>query len=162
MVLKLEIFISSKDVRSLDIKLTFITLSDLCWNLIFISKRLYLFISFNLNSVSLNLVWYKVFFSSNRIEIKEINSNKSNTNKLSIRSKAKQRASLIKQKNPEKIKKPYIILKKIMEYLESNNITLFEIIKHNPFHKKPYQISKSFEFLKAVKFKNYNYFKIWF
>ena len=100
---------------------------------------------------------HKVFFSSNRIEIKEINSNKSNTNKLSIRSKAKQRASLIKQKNPEKIKKPYIILKKIMEYLESNNITLFEIIKHNPFHKKPYQISKSFEFLKAVKFKNYEF-----
>ena len=44
-----------------------------------------------------------------------------------------------------------------MEYLESNNITLFEIIKHNPFHKKPYQISKSFEFLKAVKFKNYEF-----
>ena len=100
---------------------------------------------------------HKGILSSNKIEINGINSGKPNTNKLSLRSKAKQRTSLIKQKNQEKIKKPYIILKKIMEYLESNNITLFEIIKHNPFQKKPYQISKSFEFLTAVKFKNYEF-----
>ena len=60
-------------------------------------------------------------------------------------------------KNLKEISKPYAIFKKIIEYLESNNITLFEYIKHNPFQKKPYQIPKSFEFLSAVKFKNYDY-----
>ena len=49
------------------------------------------------------------------------------------------------------------ILKNIMEYLESNDLTLKDIIENNPFQKKPYEIPKSFEFLSAIKFKNYNY-----
>ena len=32
------------------------------------------------------------------------------------------------------------------------NIPLFELIKHNPFQTKPYQIPKGYEFLQAVKF----------
>ena len=51
----------------------------------------------------------------------------------------------------------YAIFKKILEYLESNNITLQEYIERNPFQTKPYQIPKSFEFLQAVKFKNYKF-----
>ena len=49
------------------------------------------------------------------------------------------------------------IFKKILEYLESNNITLQEYIERNPFQTKPYQIPKSFEFLQAIKFKNYKF-----
>jgi effector-binding domain-containing protein len=51
----------------------------------------------------------------------------------------------------------YLVFKKIIEYLESNNITLFELLKRNPFQKKPYEISKGYEFLDAVKFKNYEF-----
>ena len=51
----------------------------------------------------------------------------------------------------------YAIFKKILEYLESNNITLQEYIERNPFQTKPYQIPKSFEFLQAIKFKNYKF-----
>ena len=57
----------------------------------------------------------------------------------------------------QNLPKRYATFKKILEYLESNNITLREFIEHNPFQKKPYQISKSFEFLDAVKFKNYKF-----
>ena len=53
--------------------------------------------------------------------------------------------------------KRYLILKKVLQYLESNDITLFEFIKRNPFQSRPYQISKSFEFINAVKFKNYEF-----
>lgn len=55
------------------------------------------------------------------------------------------------------ISKRYFVFKKINEYLESNNVPLFELIKQNPFQKKPYQISKGYEFLDAVKFKNYEF-----
>ena len=51
----------------------------------------------------------------------------------------------------------YAIFKQILEYLESNNITLQEYIERNPFQTKPYQIPKSFEFLQAIKFKNYKF-----
>ena len=53
--------------------------------------------------------------------------------------------------------KRYFVFKKIIEYLESNNIPLFELLRHNPFQSKPYQISKGYEFLEAVKFKNYEF-----
>ena len=53
--------------------------------------------------------------------------------------------------------KRHMVLKKVLQYLESNDITLFEYLKHNPFQKRPYQISKSFEFMNAVKFKNYEF-----
>ena len=51
----------------------------------------------------------------------------------------------------------YAVFKKILEYLESNNITLIEYIERNPFQTKPYQIPQSFEFLQAIKFKNYKF-----
>ena len=63
-------------------------------------------------------------------------------------------------KNKEKLKKiskRYCIFRRITEYLESNDIPLFELLKHNPFQRKPYQISKGYEFLEAVKFKNYQF-----
>ena len=56
-----------------------------------------------------------------------------------------------------KIGKRYTLLKQIMNYLESNNITLYELIRNNPFQSKPYELSKSYEFLEAVKFRNYDY-----
>ena len=64
-----------------------------------------------------------------------------------------------KDKPKKKINKFYSTFKKINEYLESNNIPLFELIKHNPFQTKPYQIPKGYEFLQAVKFKNYKFVK---
>ena len=57
----------------------------------------------------------------------------------------------------QNIYKPYATFKKILEYLESNNITLKEFIERNPFQSRAYQIPKSFEFLSAVKFKNYKF-----
>ena len=57
----------------------------------------------------------------------------------------------------QNISKRYATFKKILEYLESNNITLKEFIDRNPFQSRPYQIPKSFEFLSAVKFKNYKF-----
>jgi hypothetical protein len=73
------------------------------------------------------------------------NTNMNNTNK--------------KDKSNQKISKRYAVFKKINEYLESNNIPIFELLQHNPFQKKPYQISQGYEFLKAVKFKNYQFIK---
>ena len=49
----------------------------------------------------------------------------------------------------------YTIYKHINEYLESNNITISELIQNNPFQSRPYFISGSHEFLEAVKFNNY-------
>ena len=62
-----------------------------------------------------------------------------------------------KEKTKKNKPKRYSTFKKIIEYLESNNIPLFEILDHNPFQKKPYQISKGYEFLEAVKFQNYKF-----
>ena len=53
-----------------------------------------------------------------------------------------------------KIGKRYTLFKTILNYLESNNITLYELIRNNPFQNKPYEISNSYDFLEAVKFKN--------
>ena len=60
-------------------------------------------------------------------------------------------------KKTNKLSKFAIKLKKILEYFESNNITLYEYLENNPFQEKPYQIPKSFEFIKAVKFKDYKF-----
>ena len=57
----------------------------------------------------------------------------------------------------KKIGKRYTLFKTILNYLESNNITLYELLRDNPFQSKPYELSKSYEFLVAVKFKNYDY-----
>ena len=107
--------------------------------------------------------------------LNEINqeNNKSEDNLPNILDKATKRTSLTnKEETKSNINKPlktktrfsrtnlprnYVIFKKNMEYLESNDITLFEFLKKNPFQKRPFQISKSFEFLNAVKFKNYDY-----
>lgn len=73
--------------------------------------------------------------------------------------KSEKKMVTYESKSTKKLPKRYQVLKNIMEYLESNGLTLIEFMEHNPFQKKPYEISKSFEFLSAVKFKNYNYVK---
>lgn len=57
----------------------------------------------------------------------------------------------------KKLGKRYTLFKTILNYLESNNITLYELLRNNPFQSKPYELSDSYDFLLAVKFKNYNY-----
>ena len=49
----------------------------------------------------------------------------------------------------------YTVYKHINEYLESNNVTISELIKNNPFQSRPFFITGSHEFLEAVKFNNY-------
>ena len=49
----------------------------------------------------------------------------------------------------------YSIFKHITEYLESNGITINEIIENNPFQTKPYTLGESEEFIKATKFSEY-------
>jgi ankyrin repeat protein len=55
----------------------------------------------------------------------------------------------------KKLGKRYTLFKTILNYLESNNITLYELLTNNPFQSKPYELTNSYEFLAAVKFKNY-------
>ena len=82
--------------------------------------------------------------------------------------KAKKKAIKVNKKKPtiknkdkinQNLSKRYSTFKKINEYLESNNIPIFELLQHDPFQKKPYQISQGYEFLEAVKFKNYEFVK---
>ena len=49
--------------------------------------------------------------------------------------------------------KRYTIFKEILNYLESNNITLVEMAKNDPFQYQAYQIPKSYEFFNAVKYR---------
>ena len=49
----------------------------------------------------------------------------------------------------------FTIYKHITEYLESNNVTISELIENNPFQSKPYLLDGSHEFLEAVKFNEY-------
>ena len=56
-----------------------------------------------------------------------------------------------------KLGRRYTLFKKILNYLESNNITLYELLENNPFQNKPYELSNSYDFILAIKFKNYNY-----
>ena len=88
-------------------------------------------------------------FENKRMKHIQISSNEINKDKNKINNS--------KEKTKKKIPKRYHTFKRIMEYLESNNIPLFEILNHNPFQKKPYQISKGYEFLEAVKFQNYKF-----
>ena len=85
----------------------------------------------------------KIKLSSNKLDKNIIKNNKT--------------ISKRKEKTKKNIPKRYYTFKKIIEYLESNNIPLFELLEHNPFQKKPYQISKGYEFLEAVKFQNYEF-----
>ena len=52
-------------------------------------------------------------------------------------------------------KSKYSVFKHIKDYLQSNDITLNEIIQKNPFQSRPFIIQGSEEFLKAVKFSEY-------
>lgn len=70
---------------------------------------------------------------------------------------SKKNVLLFDSKKNQNLPTRYATLKRILEYLESNNITLNDYIQRNPFQSKPYQIPKSFEFLTAVKFKNYQF-----
>jgi ankyrin repeat protein len=99
-------------------------------------------------------------------EKKEVNNEYSDTNlntnlpnKLDDINNLKINLMKKKEKPKTKINKFYSTFKRINEYLESNNIPLFELIKYNPFQSKPYQIPKGYEFLQAVKFKNYQFVK---
>ena len=56
-----------------------------------------------------------------------------------------------------RIGKRYTLFKTILNYLESNNITLDELLHNNPFQIKPYELEKSYDFLLAIKFQNYQY-----
>ena len=94
-----------------------------------------------LNDIKSNTVNYK--------KIKKIKASSSNPNKSIIKNK--------KEQTTHNLPHRYATFKKIIEYLESNNIALFELLKHNPFQNKPYQMSKGYDFLEAVKFKNYEY-----
>ena len=57
----------------------------------------------------------------------------------------------------KKLGQRYTLFKTILNYLESNNITLYELLTNNPFQSKPYELKNSYEFLVAVKFKNYQH-----
>ena len=103
-------------------------------------------------------------------ESKDINTNniinnqnqkKGNGYRLIIPLRSKNKSILIKsnEKTIQNLPKRYSTFKRISEYLESNDVALFELLRHNPFQKKPYQISKGYEFIEAVKFKNYQFVK---
>ena len=55
--------------------------------------------------------------------------------------------------------KRFTVYKHITEYLESNNVTMAELIENNPFQTKPFLLPGSREFLQAVKFNNYEFVK---
>ena len=46
-----------------------------------------------------------------------------------------------------KLGRRYTLFKSILNYLESNNITLYELLENNPFQNKPYELSNSYDFL---------------
>ena len=56
-----------------------------------------------------------------------------------------------------KVGKRYTIFKEILLYLESNNITLDQMLNNDPFQHEAYMIPNSYEFFTAVKFRNYKY-----
>ena len=84
----------------------------------------------------------------------------SNIEKVKIEDKSKDKVK-VKERNLNKFfkgkQKRYSVLKHINEYLESNDVTINELIENNPFQDKPYDKSGSYEFIEAVKFGNYDY-----
>ena len=58
-------------------------------------------------------------------------------------------------KMKRKVGKRYTLFKTILMYLESNNITLDQMAKHDPFQHQPYMLPNSYEFFNAVKYKDY-------
>ena len=65
--------------------------------------------------------------SSDNIDIKKVSNKNISSTKYNIGIKN------YKITINSNISKRYLVFKKINEYLESNNITLFELLKHNPF-----------------------------
>ena len=84
------------------------------------------------------------------------NYQKKKINKRSMSNANKSALKMKKDKSEDNIPQRFLKLKKISEYLESNGMTIFEIIEHNPFQRRPYQISKGDKFLKAVMFQQYD------
>jgi ankyrin repeat protein len=97
--------------------------------------------------------------SSSENIINEIN-NSSNIEKGKREDKSKDKIK-VNERNLNKFfkgkQKRYSVLKHINEYLESNDVTINELIENNPFQDKPYDKSGSYEFIEAVKFGNYDY-----
>ena len=56
-----------------------------------------------------------------------------------------------------KVGKRYTLFKEILIYLESNNITLAQMLENDPFQHEAYMLPKSYEFINAVKFQNYDF-----
>ena len=56
-----------------------------------------------------------------------------------------------------KVGKRYTLFKEIMIYLESNNITLDQLAKNDPFQHQAYMLPNSYELFSAIKYHNYNY-----
>jgi len=96
--------------------------------------------------------------NSSSENIMDKNSINSNMDKDKTEDKNKDK---VKGKNLNKFfkgkQKRYSVLKHINEYLESNDVTINELIENNPFQDKPYEKSGSYEFIEAVKFGNYDY-----
>ena len=60
-------------------------------------------------------------------------------------------------KMKRKVGKRYTLFKEIMIYLESNNITLDQMLRDDPFQHQAYMLPNSYDFFNAVKYKNYPY-----
>jgi len=56
-----------------------------------------------------------------------------------------------------KVGKRYTLFKEILMYLESNNITLAQMLENDPFQHEAYMLPKSYEFINAIKFQNYDF-----
>ena len=62
-------------------------------------------------------------------------------------------------KMKRKVGKRYTLFKEILVYLESNNITLHQMVTNDPFQHQAYMLPNSYEFFSAVKYKNYPYIR---
>ena len=60
-------------------------------------------------------------------------------------------------KMKRKMGKRYTLFKEILIYLESNNITLDQMAREDPFQHLPYMLPNSYDFFNAIKYKNYSY-----
>jgi len=87
--------------------------------------------------------------------ISSISTNIENLPKIKDKNETKEKGNQAMKKYFLGKQSRYSIFKHITEYLESNDITIHEVIENNPFQVKPYLIKESEEFLKAVKFSEY-------
>ena len=54
-------------------------------------------------------------------------------------------------KMKRKVGKRYTLFKEILIYLESNNITLDQLAKNDPFQHQAYMLPNSYDFFNAIK-----------